>query len=100
MSFKWKIEGVQADNGLIISAKYYCCLNGRNGTVDTEGTWFFKDPKLVTPIADVTEQMVVDWIKGQIDIEKRLSEQMDNLTSQVPMSLPWAPPVFTPKFEE
>lgn len=100
MSFEWKIEGVQADDGLIISAKYYCRLNGRNASVDTEGTWFFKDPKLVKPIADVTEQMVVDWIKGQIDIEGRLTEQMDNLAAQVPMSLPWAPLVFTPKFEE
>lgn len=100
MNYEWKIEGVQVDDGLITAAKYYCRAINRSGIVDTEGTWFFKDPQLVTLIADVTEEMVVEWIKGQANIEGRLAEQMDNLAAQVPMSLPWSPPVFTPKFEE
>ena len=100
MNFEWKIEGVQAVEGLITAAKYYCQAINRDLSVDTEGTWFFKDPQLVTPIADVTEKMVVEWIKGQVDVEGRLAEQMDNLAAQIPMSLPWSPPVFTPKFED
>lgn len=99
MNFEWKIEGVNAKDGLITQAKYHCRAAQKDLWVATEGTWFFKDAKLKVPYADVTETMVIDWIKAEDNgvIENRLAEQMANLASQSAMSLPWAPQVFTPK---
>ena len=103
MKYEWKIEGVKAQDGLITQAKYVCRLIDKGASVDTEGTWFFRDPKLTVPYAEVTEEMVIDWIKGQTSengksiIETRLAEQMANLAAQTESSLPWSPQVFTPK---
>ena len=102
MNYEWKIEGVKAMDGLITQAKYYCRADQKDFWVATEGTWFFKQPKLTVPYADVTESMVIEWIKSEDGgvIEKRLAEQIENLAQQVQTSLPWAPQVFKPKFEE
>lgn len=102
MNYEWKIEGVKANDDLITEAKYYCRGFIGNFSVDTEGTWFFKDPKMVVPYAEVTEEMVIDWVKEQTEglVEKRLAEQVDNLKKAAPMSMPWNPAVFTPTFEE
>lgn len=102
MNFIWKIEGVNAKDGLITQAKYHCRAEQKDLWVATEGTWFFKNAKLKVPYADVTEEMVIDWIKDEDNgvIENRLAEQIVYLASQNAMSLPWAPQVFSPKFEE
>ena len=102
MNFIWKIEGVKATDGLITQVKYHVCAEEKDLSVATEGTWFFKNAKLKVPYADVTELMVIDWIKDEDNgvIETRLAEQIANLAQQSEMSLPWAPQVFTPKFEE
>jgi hypothetical protein len=102
LNFEWKIEGVKATDGLITQAKYHCRANQKDLWVATEGTWVFKDAKLKTPYADVTESMVVDWIKAEDNgvIEGRLAEQVNNLANDSAMTLPWSPQVFTPKIEE
>ena len=102
MKFIWKIEGVKAADGLIIQAKYRVNAEEKQLSVATEGTWFFKNTKLEVPYANVTEEMVIDWIKAEDEgvIENRLAEQLANLANQSEMSLPWSPQVFTPKFEE
>lgn len=98
--FTWKILGVFAKDGLITSAKYYVSLSSEDKTIDTEGYWTFGDPILRVPFADVTEEMICDWIKAeaiQFDqniIESRLTEQLAALdkTDVLP---PWVPQVFT-----
>ena len=102
MNYEWKIEGVKATDGLITQAKYHVRAEQKDIWVATEGTWFFKDAKLKVPYAQVTESMVIDWIKAEDNgvIEIRLAEQLVNLTQLSEMSLPWAPQVFTPKFED
>ena len=99
MNFTWKIEGVKATNDLITQAKYHVRAEQKENWVATEGTWFFKDPKRKVPYAEVTEEMVIDWIKSEDDgvIETCLVEQMANMGQQSEMSLPWAPQVFTLK---
>ena len=99
MNYKWKIEGVSAKDGLITQTKYHCRAENKDLWVATEGAWVFKDAKLKVPYADVTEEMVIDWIKSEDNgvIETRLAEQVANLAAQQEMSLPWAPQVFTPK---
>ena len=99
MKFIWKIEGVKATDGLITQAKYHCRAEQKDLWVATEGTWFFKDAKLKVPYSEVTEEMVIGWIKSEDNgvIETRLAEQMANIADDSAMSLPWAPQVFTPK---
>ncbi len=99
MNYEWKIEGVKDNDGLIIQAKYHCRAEQKGLWVATEGTWFFKDAKLKVPYADVTEAMVIGWIKSEDNgvIEARLAEQMANLAKDSAMSLPWSPQVFTPE---
>ena len=91
MSYIWKITDVHADGELITKAKYHCSLDN----IETEGYCTFDDPKLVTPFADVTEEMVIDWVKSRLGeiVEKRLAEQQ---TDSKPVVAPWMPQIFTP----
>jgi hypothetical protein len=88
----WKILEIQADGDLITGARYFCVKNG----VETEGWWNFAEPVLTTPFADVTEEMVIDWVKRDIgaQVEARLDEQA--AVTQKTVVAPWLPQVFTP----
>lgn len=74
--------------------------------VNTEGNWTFQEPSLKVSFADVTEDMVCDWIKNQAVkdgkslIESRLAEQLATLKSQQKTVAPWLPQVFTPNLKE
>lgn len=106
MKITWKIKSIKAQDGLITQAMYEAVATEKDLTVDTEGTWFFREPKLNVPFAEVTEEMIVGWIKSETDedgksiIEKRLTEQLKALGQQQDIPLPWAPQVFKPKIEE
>jgi hypothetical protein len=91
MSYIWKITDVHADGELITKAKYFCSLD----SIETEGYCVFDDPKLTVPFAEVTEEMVIDWVKARLGeiVEKRLAEQV---TDSKPVVAPWMPQVFTP----
>ena len=101
MDYKWSISELSAEGELITHAKYHVSLTDGTNTVETEGNWYFSDPKLNTPLAQVTEEMVVEWLKkdamqeGKNIIESRLEEQVIALTKQKVIP-PWLPQVFTP----
>jgi hypothetical protein len=105
MNMTWKILGIKADGDLITQAKYLVRAQDQDAIVESEGNWFFREPKLTVAFDKVTEDNIVAWIKtettvdGKNMIETRLAEQMANLEQQ-DRPLPWAPQVFTPKFEE
>jgi hypothetical protein len=88
----WKILEIQADGDLITGARYFCAKSG----VETEGWWKFAEPVLTIPFADVTEQIVIDWVKRDIgvQVESRLDEQA--AVTQRTVVAPWLPQVFTP----
>jgi hypothetical protein len=88
----WKILEIQADGDLITGARYFCARSG----VETEGWWKFAEPVLTIPFADVTEQIVIDWVKKDIgvQVEARLDEQA--AVTQRTVVAPWLPQVFTP----
>jgi len=106
MNTTWKILGIKTDGDLITQARYFARLENQFATVETEGNWFFRELKMNIPFDQVTEPMIVEWIKaetmadGKNMIEARLAEQMVNVVEQEDRPLPWAPQVFTPKFEE
>jgi hypothetical protein len=100
----WKILEIDAKDGTIKSAKYFCVIEEDGLTVETEGNWKFRDPEgAVTPYEEVTEQMVIDWINqeairdGKNLITSRLEEQLAALQDQTPVVAPWLPQVYTPK---
>jgi len=90
----WRILGIEAKDGAVTSAKYYVT----NGTVDTEGNWYFPEVGQI-PYDQITEEMVIVWIKeatmkdGKNIIESRLEEQSEQPTKVIP---PWLPQTFTP----
>jgi hypothetical protein len=101
MGFAWKILEVYADGEIITSVKYFCSGTDGENTVETEGYWTFKQPELVTPFADVTEDMIAKWVEddsifyGENIIKSRIVEQLKSL-SKKPVPAPWLPQTFTP----
>ena len=100
--FHWKITEITADSETITSAKYHCSC-GDDPIVETEGYWYFNEPKAKVPFLDVTEEMVVEWINseairdGKNLITSRLDEQVAALQKQKRVVAPWLPQVFTPE---
>lgn len=88
----WKILDIQADGDLITGARYFCAKSG----VETEGWWKFAEPVLTIPFSEVTEEMVIGWVKNDIgaQVEARLDEQAATVEKTV--VAPWLPQVFTP----
>ena len=88
----WKILDIQADGDLITGARYFCVRGG----VETEGWWKFAEPVLTVPFAEVTEEVVIGWVKNDIgaQVEARLDEQAATVSRTV--VAPWLPQVFTP----
>ena len=103
MNFKWSILELSADDGLITHAKYHCSLSDDDLTVETEGNWWFNEPKLKVPFLEVSEEMVVQWIEnesmrdGKNLIKSRLEEQLALLEKSKSVVPPWKPQVFTPE---
>jgi len=104
MTTKWKILGIDSPDGeLITQAKYFATVSDKDLVVETEGFWTFQEPKLNVAFANVTEDMIVAWIRaetmqdGANMVEARLAEQLDALKKQRVTPLPWAPQVFTPE---
>jgi len=98
--FNWKITDIQASDGLITQAKYHVTLSKDGETIETEGHWRFGDPVAKVAFDQVTEEMVIDWVKeeatqyGKNIIESSLTEQLERL--KAPKVLPpWVPQVFS-----
>lgn len=95
----WKILEIKADGDLITAARYFCVEAKGDNTVETEGWWYFAEPKLTIPFADVVEEMVIEWVTDAIgaQVKQRLDEQLAYLESQKKVVAPWLPQVFTPE---
>jgi len=99
----WKILGVEAKDGLITSAHYHATATDGNVVVETEGNWFFQEPKMEIPFDQVTEEMVAQWVQDQAVqdgkplIKTRLEEQIAALKTQTKTVAPWMPQTFTPE---
>ena len=102
--FEWKILSVQADStGLITEARYFVSARLQDFVVETEGNWYFNEPKLDKPFELIEENHVISWIQkeairdGKNIVESRLNEQLEALAAQRDTVAPWMPQVFTPK---
>ena len=99
MNFKWKITDLEAADGVIKSAKYFIEATHGNNKVETEGYCYFREFG-DTPLAEVTETQVIQWIKdltteeGVCHITQRLEEQLNSIGGQAAVDLPWRPKTF------
>jgi hypothetical protein len=100
MRFVWKILELKGDNKAIVQAKYLLSLIEDDLRIDTEGYWDFDSTKATVPTAQVTEEMVANWIDqgttqdGVSSIKSRLLEQLESVKKQQEIALPWKPPTF------
>lgn len=101
-TFQWKILSITASNDVIDGGRYHAAVKEGDLVVETEGNWKFYESHQNVPFADVTEQMMIDWVRqettvdGKCRIEQRLEEQLEALKKQKTFVAPWLPQVFTP----
>jgi len=100
MRFIWKILELKGDDKAIVQAKYLLSLIEDDLRIETEGYWDFDAKQATTPTAQVTEEMVINWIDqgttqdGVSSIKSRLIEQLEAVKKQQEIALPWKPPTF------
>jgi hypothetical protein len=102
MKPNWKIQQLKRIDatGLIIEARYSVSMN-QNGVivshldkVQLEGD--SNDPNFI-PYNDLTEQIVLDWVKQKVDVETIETQILEELTvkqaskptNQIKTGLPW-----------
>jgi hypothetical protein len=99
--FTWKILDVSAKDSVITHARYHVTATQNNKSVETEGNWYFDCPTEKVPFAEVTEEMVADWIEkeafrdGKCHILVNLQNQLEALENIT--IAPWLPQVFKPE---
>ena len=100
MRFIWKILELKGDDKAIVQAKYLLSLIEDDLRIETEGYWDFDSASATVPTAQVTEEMVANWIdqsttqNGVSSIKSRLLEQLESVKKQQEIALPWKPPTF------
>jgi hypothetical protein len=100
MQFIWKILELKGDDKAIVQAKYLLSLIEDDLRIETEGYWDFDFTSATVPTAQVTEEMVANWIdqgttqNGVSSIKSRLLEQLESVKKQQEIALPWKPPTF------
>jgi hypothetical protein len=100
MRFVWKILELKGDDKAIVQARYQLSLIEDDLRIETEGYWDFDSTKATVPTAQVTEEMVANWIDqgttqdGVSSIKSRLLEQLESVKKQQEIALPWKPPTF------
>jgi hypothetical protein len=103
MNYQWKILEVFAKDEVITGAKYHLIGVEDDISVETEGNWYFDCPVATVPYAQVTEEMIANWIEtdaivdGENHIKMGIEKQIEALKSHKPVPAPWMPQVFKPE---
>ncbi len=101
INYKWEIIKIFSENDLITKIQYKLIGKNEKISIETEGSYFFKDPVLNVPFLEVTEEMVIDWIEketiinGQSHIKSGIEKQFNELKN-IEVVAPWLPQIFTP----
>ena len=95
MNYQWKILEVFAKDEIITGAKYHLTGSDEEFSVETEGYYYFNEPTIKVAFADVTEQMISEWIDeeairdGKNHIKLGLENQINALKAHKPVVAPW-----------
>jgi len=101
INYNWQILKIFAKNEIITEVQYKLSGNNQKIIIETEGIYLFKDPVLIVPFLEVTEEMIISWIEketiinGQSHIKSGIEKQFNSLEN-IEVVAPWLPQVFTP----
>ena len=101
MEYKWKILEIFAKDTVITGCKYHLTGSEDELSVETEGNYYFNEPSEKVPFADVTEQMIADWLEkeaifdGKNHIKLGVETQINALKTHKPIVAPWLSDTFT-----
>ena len=97
--FTWKIANLEREtaDGFVMTAHY--TISAEDGTYSSGayGSLGFERPDNLIPFADLTEEMVIGWVKDQFgaekvaEIEAALQSQLDEQRAPTKAAgVPWA----------
>ena len=95
----FKILSIETDGDLITHAEFFVSLTDGTNTVEQQGTHQFANPVIKTPLKEVKEQNIIDWIiadttqDGVNIIQSNLEKQ---LVQKEKTALPWVFNTFKP----
>ena len=99
----FKITSIQTDEDLITHAEFFVSLTDGTNTVEQQGTHEFANPVLKTPLAEVKEKNIIDWIVAE-NTQDGLNIIQSNLEKQLVQkekaTLPWVFSTFKPFGEQ
>ena len=99
----WKILDIEQKDGLITHAEFFVSLTDGTNIVEQQGTHEFANPVLKTPLKEVKEQNIIDWIVAESTqdginiIQSNLEKQ---LVQKEKTTLPWVFSTFKPFGEQ
>ena len=95
MNYKWTILEVFAQDEVITGAKYHLIGIDNDISVETEGNFYFDCPVAKVPFAEVTEEMLIEWIEdaaiqnGVNHIKTCIENQINALKLYKSATTPW-----------
>ena len=99
-TFTWKIAQLEREtaDGFVFTAHYTVDANDGTYNAGAYGSVGFERPNNLIPYADLTEEVVVNWVKEALggqekvdEIEAALQDQLNQLHAPTKAAgLPWA----------
>jgi hypothetical protein len=98
-TFEWKIAQLEreTEDGFVFTAHYTVAANDDTYASSAYGSLGFERPDSLIPFADLTEEIVVGWVKEHFgaekvaEIEQALENQISEQRNPTKASgLPWA----------
>ena len=98
-TFEWKIAQLEreTEDGFVFTAHYTVAANDGTYASSAYGSLGFERPDSLIPFADLTEEIVVGWVKEHFgaekvaEIEQALENQISEQRNPTKASgLPWA----------
>ena len=98
-TFEWKIAQLEreTEDGFVFTAHYTVAANDGTYASSAYGSLGFERPDSLIPFADLTEEIVVGWVKERFgaekvaEIEQALENQISEQRNPTKASgLPWA----------
>jgi hypothetical protein len=84
-TFTWAIANLEreTDDGFVFTAHYTVNANDGTYTSGAYGSIGFERPDSLIPFADLTEELVVGWVKEALGGQEKVDEIEDALQAQL-----------------
>ena len=84
-TFTWSIANLEREtaDGYVFTAHYTISANDGTYSVGAYGSVGFERPESLIPFADLTKEIVIDWVKEAIGGEEKVTEIEAALQAQL-----------------